>query len=513
MTQYYIDSDNGDDGADGLTPTGDAVNGPFATWNIFLESARSAGDICTMRRNRTANYDDTGGSAALSSGTSVAPITIEADYDDYWSDEVDLSGTATATLTFGSKTVTFSADVSSVVAVGDVIYASSDNNRLFGYEVAAVSTVTVTLYLPYKGKQAGSGKTMFNMGDLPKCGLSSSIWDAIMFQQDHHWLLQGFHMGSAGVCVKFDSAEGVTVRDCVTEGVNSGDKGFYYSDDWMKCDLFKCRTYKHVGAHSFEGFGGMHDAVIEDCLFDGNNVSAVAGIQMGTGATCKIDECEFDNNDMGDIGRGTSGFENLEGWTALTRNCLFLSASPNFHNMDAARNGTVLGFEDYQQTPGDSRRMDHLSLSETAFIYQSETTKVRGAGSPISIKIIPTVQIGDNDAGRLLIFEFDTYLTAAAHTITVYFASDDIAEWTTGPTAAELYLEVDYFGHSSNASRRRDQSSGTVDFTTDTDFDQTLAITFTPAQAGRGTIRLKYGKTKEAAKSNIFYVCPALDFA
>src|SRR5690606_20743099 len=49
-TTYYIDADNGNNSADGLTPTGDATNGPWATLDQFTENSRNPGDICILRR-------------------------------------------------------------------------------------------------------------------------------------------------------------------------------------------------------------------------------------------------------------------------------------------------------------------------------------------------------------------------------------------------------------------------------------------------------------------------------
>ena len=184
-TTYYIDFDNGDDTLnDGSTPTKTNGDGPWATLDKFCANARSAGDKAIVRRGmiQTVSADLT----FTSDGTIVAPIIIEADFDDDWSDKVDLSGTGTATLAFGSKTVTFSADISGVIAAHDWIYASGDDQREFAYEVKTVSTVTVTLYLPYKGGQAGSGKTMYNIKAAP-------IWNTVAgdyevnLDQDDYW--------------------------------------------------------------------------------------------------------------------------------------------------------------------------------------------------------------------------------------------------------------------------------------------------------------------------------------
>jgi hypothetical protein len=76
-TTYYIDADNGDDGADGLTPTGDTTNGPWKTLDRYTENARSAGDVAILRRGTTTLYDNNTDLNFTSDGTIVNPIVIE----------------------------------------------------------------------------------------------------------------------------------------------------------------------------------------------------------------------------------------------------------------------------------------------------------------------------------------------------------------------------------------------------------------------------------------------------
>src|SRR3990167_1962823 len=203
-TTYYIDATNGSAANNGLT-TGTA----YLYLDNFTEVARSAGDKAILRRGLANNYDDGTDLLFTSDGTIDNPIIIEADFDNAFSDQVDLSVTATATLTFGSKTVTFSSDISGVLAAGDWIYASGDSNKEFAYEVASVVTTTVTLFLPYKGDQAGSGKTMYNMKDNP-------IWNTAAgdfqwnFDTDFFWKIQGIHIRGTDLNgqVEIDSSVG-----------------------------------------------------------------------------------------------------------------------------------------------------------------------------------------------------------------------------------------------------------------------------------------------------------------
>jgi len=47
-----------------------------------------------------------------------------------------------------------------------------------------------------------------------------------------------------------------------------------------------------------------------------------------------------------------------------------------------------------------------------------------------------------------------------------------------------------------------------MDFTTDTDYAQSIAITIAPAQAGIAYLRLYYAKPKESGKDNKFFIDP-----
>src|SRR3990167_9294218 len=197
----------------------------------FTENAISAGDKVIIRRGAV-QCDDGTDLLFTSDGTIAAPIIIEADFDNLWRDQVDLSATATATLTFGSKTVTFASDISGVLAAGDWIYASGGSNKEIAYEVASVSTVTATLYLPYKGDQAGAGRTMYNMQDNP-------IWNTAAgdfqwtFDTDEYWKVQGIHIRGTDVngVVEIDSSVGHQFLNCIFEGNGAADWGINPMDD------------------------------------------------------------------------------------------------------------------------------------------------------------------------------------------------------------------------------------------------------------------------------------------
>ena len=265
-TQYFIDSDNGNDGNNG-TATGTA----WATMDKFTETARLAGDIATCRRGMTARYDDGTDLLFTSDGTVDNPIILEADFDDHFGDEVDLSVTATATLTFGSKTITFASDISGVLAAGDWIYVSGDDNREFAYEVDSVSTTTVTLFLPYKGAQAGSGKTMTNMQSAPIWNTAAGDFQ-VNLDMDNYWKFQGIHFRGTdpnGV-LELDSSIAPILKDCVFEGADNTDFGINFTDDVISAFILKCRCISY-GFAILTTPGGFRGEA-RDCLFDGDGV-------------------------------------------------------------------------------------------------------------------------------------------------------------------------------------------------------------------------------------------------
>lgn len=505
MTQYYIDSDNGNDANTGL-----AIGAGFAwaTFNKFTENPRIEGDIATARRNRAATYDDGGDLAFSSDGDPELPIILEADFDDYWGDEVDLSGTATATLTFGSKTITFSADVSGVVAAGDWIYALSDDNREFAYEVDTVSTVTVTLFLPYKGDQDGSGKTMFNMQSPPVWNTAAGNFSCNI-DSDHNWKFQGIHFRGTDVNgnVEIDSARNHIFKDCIFEGNDDSDKGIYATDDQSNIYVKKCRFYNfdNGAVRSSLGNGAQH-AEILDCLMDSNNNLFSANIFLGEFDIFHISETEMKGAaNEGDI----SLWNASSGGQLFMRNCILSSATQVQGSPLTFISGWQVASQDHNGEPGDTAYYSAMDSAIDVALMESETAKVRGGGSNESIKVTPGTQISkDVELRRVLLFELPIHATTVSKTYTVYFASDDNADWTADPAANELWIELEAWGHATNDHRRIKKSAGAVDFSTDTDFDQSLAVTVAPAQAGIAILRCFYAKPKEAGNANVFYCDP-----
>ena len=499
MTTFYIDPVNGNNANDGL---GTGAGNAWLDLDKFTENARSAGDKVIIRRG--ANQCDDGTDLLFTSdGTIANPIIIEADFDNAWGDQVDLSATATATLTFGSKTVNFSASVAGVLAAGDWIYANGDNNREFAYEVASVVTTTVTLYLPYKGNQAGSGKTMYNMQDNPiwNTAAGNIVWQLVT---DDFWKIQGITIRGTSALgnVVIYSARCHQFNDCVFIGAGGDDIGIYMNNDFAIYVVKKCRFYNHRFNISYNTADVFGDVFMANSLLDGNNITDSYGIYNPTSAQAKfnfiIQESEILNHTAADLVTiGGYGFFKL-------RNTK-LSSTTEIASITSAASGLFMS-EDHDGVLNDTRfhypAGPGSNLNQA--MLQSETTTVRSGGSNKSIKVTPTANLTTIwDFNKLLIFELPIYATTDSKTYTVYFNLPD-ANFSVDPTASELWLELEAWGHATNNFRKITKSTGTV---ISDDNWNSLTVTVAPDQAGVAYLRCWYAKTKEAG-SNIFFVDP-----
>jgi hypothetical protein len=462
----------------------------------FTENARSAGDKVIIRRGAV-QCDDGTDLNFTSDGTVVAPIVIESDFDNLWRDQVDLSATGTATLTFGSVTVTFSADISGVLAAGDWIYASGDDNRDFAYEVKTVSTTTVTLYLPYKGAQAGATRTMYNIQDNPLWNTAAGDfqWN---FDTDNFWKVQGLHIRGTDTngIVEIDSSCGHTFLDCIFTGNDTSlDFTIKFTDDNYYLVSKKCRTLTTSGAMSTlaDTFGFVY-------VYDmyGGTKSHFGGAATALGIINIFDS---------DFGNGsTYGFYVSNEMVVNTRNSIFSAATTDV-NFDAAALFSSVKQEDSQNVVGSSKQSLSIDTDKTdSYIIVSEIDTVRAGGATKSIKVTPVTNLSSVsgwDFSKLCLFELPIYATTDSKTYTVYFNLPD-ANFSVDPLATELWIELEAWGHATNKSRKITKSSGTI--TSDGNWNA-LTVTVAPAQAGVAYLRCYYCKTKEA-ESNIFYVDP-----
>lgn len=486
-TTYYIDSDNGNDGNAG-TSTGAA----WATLAQFTTNiATAAGDIAILRNSMTANYG-TGLLDFNDNGTINDRITVTRDYNNAFSDDVDLSATATATLAFGSKTVTYSSDISGVLAAGDWIYSAGDDPEEFSYEVKSVSTTTVTLYLPYLGGQEGSGKTTTNIGASPVYGTTTDTGTRFRINADFYWNIRGIEIrtNSTNPSFEIQNTNGIYTRDMVlVNGTATTSEGFGITAECSGIYIEKCRTENY--RFGFQISDDPTTGEMKNCLIDGNSKANSIGLYFDGSTAFKLVQSTFQNHASSDI------FSFGETTDYQYRTCT-LNSTKKF---DLA--GTVerfAFFEDFNGTPSKTVVYVGNDGVDDDIGWESDTTTLRTGGGNKSIKVTPTTQLGEWVLLNIPI-EHDTSET----TYTVYVKTNATANWTADPTADELELAFEAWGHATNNYRKITKSTDVADFNGVTTWEP-LAVTVTPAQAGVGYLTLKYRKPKEASVSNEFYV-------
>jgi len=501
-TTYYVDGDAGNNGS-----AGTSIGAAWLDIDQFTENARVAGDICIVRRATT--IDDGTDLVFTSDGTKVDPIKIKADNANEFSDDVDLSATATATLTFGSKTITFSADISSVLAAGDVIYASGDDADDFAYEVDSISGASseiATLFLPYKGAQAGSSKTMTNMKANPiwNTAAGNFQWN---FDTDRQWQIQGIHIRGtdANGNVEIDTADGKVFKDCVFEGNGAGDLGLNQSDDCAWVHVVKCRFFNHVVnlGNQFTG-GGAYHAILRDCLLDGNSVASSRGISKSRWNWIQCIDCEFKGHTDHDIAPDAAD----EVSQIFLRNCILGATTEIGLNANTGSGASSVFSEDHDGVIGDTAQYHYFGGGANVQVIESDVGTVRSGGGSVSIKVTPSTKMGIKwDLSILKLFEHAFYANTDSKTYTVYFRPNATADWTADPLATELWIELEYWGHASNNFRRIIKSTEVIDMNGSTDW-QTLTVTVAPSQSGLAYLRCYYGKTKESGVTNNFFCDP-----
>lgn len=507
-TTYYIDADNGNDTNDGL-----GIGTAWATFSKFLASARSAGDVAIARRGMTANYG-IGTISITSDGNRENPIVLEADFDDAWGDFSNSTQTFAPVL--GSKTMEASATITGISA-GDWIYNTTDGDdpRLFSYEVVSVSGTTLTLRLPFKGS-AGSGKTLKVMPKEPIYGAAGGN-DTINLSGDSHWRLQGIrfygdHVG--GQILMNSGVYGIEISDCILQGGNSSCDGITVQAS-VTAKIFKTYVYDY-STWGFDFVNNNNYVEATDCIFTGGTAATRGVFFAGSGGRFRGENLEMSGHSVADVEAAVSATPSVD---CRLRNCKFDSSvgiSVDTAGSSGGENDLVFS-EDHNQVIGDNRVFSCAGSSNNDTpVTQSETTTVRAGGSSTSVKITPGTEIGAHQngylglLGRTHLFLSDCipiYADTTSRTYTFYFKTGATTDWTANPTASELFIEARYWGHASNVQRIPIRSTGTVSFTTTTDW-QSIALTVQPAQTGLIYMRVVYGKTKESGKSNVFYFDP-----
>lgn len=526
-TTYYIDPANGDDGADGLTPTGDATNGPWQTIRKFIEGARASGDVGICRRDTTNMSDGTYTTATVDADI-FNPIIIEADYDDTWSDFANSA--QTYTVTAGAKTMEASATITGISA-NDWVYVSGEDSRLYCLEVKSVSGTTLTTYLPYVGSTIGSGKTLVVMGPNPVNG-STLSGDLLYWNTAQYWIVRGLNSKGAytGGAFYINNSR-VVLENIVGEGTKASG---------TSVGGIRTNSYAMLKVRNFRFLGGNNSAVVDLRHSNGAVVLAhgdIDGTLTQSNAMIRgilATATALQNIHLSDIyihnvtGIGLEFEITAALGTVRAKNITFASNSSGDVDVQYdSSSGELVSvvFEDYGGVKGVTKMFSGNGPAEIDSPWaETDTDVVRSGGAVASLKVTPSTNMGgasEVGAYPLLGEQYSNWITrglpvyfasAGSKTIKFYFKTENTTDWTANPTAAELFVEVEYMVDDTNVSTSVKRSTDTLDFATSTAW-QSISTNITVGQAGLAYVRILYSKTKESTKSNVFYFDPYIDMS
>ena len=500
---YYIDCVNGNDTNDGL---GTTTANAWLDIDTFTDSARSAGDIAFVRRGGT-GCDDATDLVLASDGTFSSPIIISSDYDNLWNDFATSSQTVTPD--FGSKFMATSASTTSmfpntwIYLSGDCVEtynATSRNDCKYAYEIETASTTGISLYLPYKGQQAGSGIAARVMPASPVWGTAAGVCCSVLTSSDNFWTFQGLDMRSSDNGGIFDASgdQGHFLNDMVFQSDGTGDD-FYLGASDAEVYVYRGRSFDTDGLELINVAGV---ATVRDFYFDANNDSS----NEFPGASNKGLYSVFDL-EVANLQSTTHVVVTSEAGITTFRNLVWDGSGDAFHTTAGISGSSKVFIEDAVGEVGGNRVYSSYggTNSDNVIIASSTKAILRPGGSSVSAVFSPATSMSANTPYSLLkLFEYPIYTDDSSKTYTMYFNSTSTAAWTTDPTADEFWIECEYYNETSGADRILKKSTGVVDFNGSTDW-QSLAVTCDPTQAGILYLRGFYGKPKETPM-NEFYM-------
>ncbi len=486
MSTYYFDQTNGDD-----------TNGDGSKGNPYKSIAKAlsilgTGDMAIVRNN--------GGSETWASdqspandGSFYSPIVIRADDGTEWpADKSSLTNTYTTTN--GSKAVTASASESELSA-GDQVKLNGDERW---YTVASVSQTTVTLEMTYRGP-SGSGRSAEKLPPMPKIdGAASYYWD----HDKSFWRMERLHIDDGGNVAEFagafqdagycNSLEGCRLVSAAgAAGLSPGRFGRY-----LRCQITSSGQYAAVFPYNTDG----DNVLLDDCLIEGASLYGfrVYGYRRLVGELRNL-EC---TNEAAVIKSEANSAElRLECYNVVFSASNFLGSGYR-----GSKTGLLAAVQDFNGTKRDNRVFTGLDPADDDAALRRNTSTTRSGGADSSIEVRPSTYLGTNaEWRRLTVLEAYLHLPASSKTVTVYL-NLPVANFTSAPTAGELWVELEYLADSANAGRRVVRSTGAVP--ADGNWNDLSVGPVTPAAAGEAFLRVHYCKTKEDGKSNHLYVDP-----
>lgn len=244
------------------------------------------------------------------------------------------------------------------------------------------------------------------------------------------------------------------------------------------------------------------------CLFKDVDVVDYAAYIGGAGAITLGSDNKFFNINFGkyrhhaNVCTNITFIHTINGLVNMYFYNAYLNGTLAVSTWAAAGQGD-LRFDDYGGTLGDTRR------STKDYDAISQATVVRNGGAAIALAISRM----DASTKRSLVMplfewvEWDVVASAQTRQIYIRGGNGGAEDWSTYPTAAELFLEAEYYDEAGTPHKAFVVSTAVLtDNTTWTAFP----VTFTPGRVGQVVYRLRLGLVTGVASKKL-YVDPQLN--
>lgn len=503
----------------GTTPTCSGAGAPLATMRQFTDVARAAGDVGIVKRGVATTTDPGVTMSFTTDGTLNAPITLMADYDNAFGNFATSSQTVTAQ--FGSEFMATSASTTDmfphkwIYLAGDCYEnptATSPNGCEYAYEIEIATSTGIKLYLPYKGGQAGSGKTTRVMPFISNTGIAAGATQIFTMSTDDYWVFKGMDLRSTNVNGSFTEAgatKAVTFIDTVWQGNGTGDIGVGTSGNgiFLKKNRFFNVQY---------GSNNAKTLFAEDILIDCNSVGSSAAIRVASSpytVSHSIKNAVFT--------RCTNSWQTNGAFEGAPSYWFNVKAPVAISGMSGGNSTIKILYQDNFGIVGlNSQTSNQISANTVSTTTISTTTAytIRTNGTNLQQYFDPPSGTGNTGlsssnfpSSYIKMFEYPFYTTAnTAYTVTAYFLSTSTSQWSVDPvtdstiasTTPEMFIECDFYNDTDDADRRtvRSNVNNDVDFNGSTTW-QDISVTFTPIKTGITYCRGWYGKKKETSSA------------
>lgn len=528
-TIYYIDFTNGLDSNNGLGTTSTSA---FQSLDKFAENARSNGDIAFVRRGM-ASTTNVSALTPTSAAVVIKPIIIEADYDNLWNDFATSSETWNVIV--GSTYMASSASTTSAFP-GKWIYIQGDcfetattsasfgyNDCPYAYEISEASSTGIRLYLPYKGQNSGSAQNMRVMPSAPQWNTTSGNFQIDFSTAQHDWILKGLDLRSSSVNGIFKATAGfgriwqIYFMDDIFVSsqvwMSNIASGAFYSFTFNKIRTSGITTMFSLGANSFTYLISMSDSYLN---LTTSLVSSGAGaFSSGVYVAGFLRDIEISGETVPAGGIVLGGFTYLDARNVyadtgiLGNNTGSISTAPGLTGMRVEDGSNISGNNFF--APFGTTTQKYLFSNTVPYAssspLMSTTTVTRAGGGPNTLFVSPDQNVNSIwPLTYLPLFNYPIYTNTSSKTYTVYFDSSDTTQWTTNPTAKELWIECNEWVTSAGTSTSSTiKSTSTLNFTGSTAW-QSLSVTCQPSRTGILYLRGWYAKPLEGYLKNHFYV-------